>query len=163
MKHIGRPKLPPATKETIINGCIIDPSTRCWNWNRAVGKNGRGVIRQGVTSAVTVYRIVWELWHGESPGKMHVCHTCDNPRCVNPEHLFLGTKSDNQRDSIEKGRWWKTPKRLARIKLSDPNARKEILESDLKYEELATMFNVSDTTVWRVKTGQYWPTNQHAQ
>ncbi|SRR6266446_7426374 len=50
------------------------------------------------------HRVSWEIYHGSIPDKLMVCHRCDTRECVNPKHLFLGTASDNQRDSHKKGR-----------------------------------------------------------
>ena len=58
----------------------------------------------GKCHSLKVHRLAYELWIGPIPGGMLVCHTCDIPRCVNPNHLFAGTDLDNQRDMIAKGR-----------------------------------------------------------
>lgn len=53
-------------------------------------------------------RFMWEECFGEIPERMVVCHRCDNTKCINPEHLFLGTQHDNVMDAVKKGRWYKT-------------------------------------------------------
>lgn len=76
-------------------------SDGCWLWP-VVGANGYGMFRRrGVWGA---HRIAWVYTHGDIPPGMHVCHRCDVPNCINPEHLFLGTHTDNMRDMLSKGR-----------------------------------------------------------
>lgn len=84
-------------KETI-------PSGECLIWTRAKGKNGYGHIRvNGEHHSVT--RIVYQLQNGVILSNMDViCHACDNPPCINPKHLFVGTQKDNLRDAKTKGR-----------------------------------------------------------
>lgn len=77
--------------------------SECWNWIGSIAKNGYGKVRVngGIQSA---HRVAWFITYGEIPADMWVLHSCDNPRCVNPGHLWLGTTQDNTADRHRKGR-----------------------------------------------------------
>lgn len=86
-----------------------DDMLGCWVWRGGKNRKGQGVVRYNGRNWVTS-RLAWYLKHGQIPKGIFVCHKCDNPSCINPDHLFLGTPGDNIRDMIEKGRNKTRPK-----------------------------------------------------
>lgn len=89
----------------------VDKSGDCWVWTGALGGRGYGYIAKPGGSAanpgahmIPAHRVSWEIANGQIPDGLLVCHHCDNPRCVRPDHMFLGTDLDNARDRERKGR-----------------------------------------------------------
>lgn len=80
-----------------------EPNTGCWLWTASTKKNGYGRFGIGRTPHLA-HRCAWVLFVGPIPEGAYVCHRCDTPSCVNPDHLFIGTPKDNVRDMMTKGR-----------------------------------------------------------
>lgn len=76
----------------------------CWEWVGPRNIGGYGSVPRTRHGTGVAHRVAWEREHGPIPDGMLVCHSCDNPPCVNPSHLFLGTHRDNTNDKIAKGR-----------------------------------------------------------
>lgn len=95
------------THENIGKHCTVDPVSGCWNWN---GSTSRGYGHKKLKGKGRLaHRLSYQLFNGEIPAGLQVMHKCDNRKCINPDHLTLGTNRDNQIDSMQKGRWKKPP------------------------------------------------------
>ena len=138
---------------------VVNTETGCWEWSGGHSTFGHGTMaRGGIGSAgktkVPAHRVSYELYCGPVPDGLCVLHKCDVPRCVNPDHLFLGTKADYTADKLSKGRE-KRGTDLPQAKLT-PDAVKGIRQSSLTQRELAEAYNVSEAAVWKVLAGKSW-------
>jgi hypothetical protein len=92
-----------STQETFLGGISIGDD--CWNWCYQINTDGYGIITiRGEHRQERVSRYSYKLFKGSIPKGLYVCHKCDNPGCVKPSHLFLGTSKDNMEDAVWKGR-----------------------------------------------------------
>ena len=80
-----------------------DKTESCWLWQALKNKTGYGVVNYNYKTQLA-HRVAWTLTHGDIPAGLYVCHKCDTPGCINPDHLFLGTQLENMRDMASKGR-----------------------------------------------------------
>lgn len=113
---------------------------------------GRGIL---------LHRAVWELHCGPIPAGKQVCHRCDNPSCVNPHHLFLGSASENMQDKVRKGRanmrrGEAHPKAMAKITRQLADAIRARLRSGERGCDLATEFSVTRQLVSDINVGKTW-------
>jgi hypothetical protein len=84
----------------------VDRSGECWMWVASLASTGYGQFydKPRRRTPIGAHRVAWELANGPIPAGLQVLHRCDNPPCVRPDHLFIGTVSDNMRDMYAKGR-----------------------------------------------------------
>lgn len=133
----------------------------CWEWQGCRNSDGYGSFRFG-GKAMLAHRFSYEHHTAEIPKGMHILHHCDNPCCVNPDHLFVGTHSDNMKDMYAKGRHKKV--RLfgeahPSTSLSEGEVigmRKMYNETPMKMKDIASHFGIKSGTVQAICAGNSW-------
>ena len=133
----------------------------CWVWTAGRTPKGYGTIRRGGngTPKVLAHRLSYEFAYGPFPVRLMVLHSCDNPPCVNPDHLFLGTGADNAADRDWKGRGTKPPlhRRAThpRAKLTEEQVAEIRASSDPQYV-LARRYNIGTSQISAIRNGKSW-------
>lgn len=132
----------------------------CWNWTASCDSSGYGsftVHELGGRKTWSAHRMAFSLKRGAIPNGLHVLHHCDNRRCTNPKHLFLGTNDDNNRDKMEKGRQAKG-EASGRANLSEADVRflREAVRSGNAVTTLAKQAKLPHCTVYSAVYGETW-------
>jgi len=157
----ARAKTPTVQQYAALFWARVTRTDGCWLWTGPVMRQRRGYG----THATTLYgrkpahRYSWFFTHGEMPpSHMDVCHACDVPACVRPDHLFLGTRAENMHDAKVKGRV-PAGERHTAARLTDDNVREMRrlrASSGEPYARLAKRYGVSTSTVVQVIYGNTW-------
>jgi DNA-binding Xre family transcriptional regulator len=144
-------------RERFLAKVCPEPNGGCWLWRGQLNQSGYGVLWLDGKSRIA-HRVAWVFFRGEIPPGVLVCHTCDVPACVNPEHLFLGTHTDNARDREEKGRNMLGEKiHSARLSAEQVSRIKAMLAEGRMYmSELARAFGVTPSTISSIAKGVTW-------
>ena len=133
----------------------------CWEWQGALDSGGYGHIADESGRARKAHRLVLKTM-GLVLGSLHVCHSCDNPRCCNPNHLFLGSHRDNVQDRHTKGRTVipspkpgeKNPQ--AKLSSSEVNDIRWLYAANHPPRDLSQMFGVSKSTIRLIVRREIW-------
>lgn len=157
----------------------VDTAGNCWEWTGHRDRLGYGKLTVD-GKGMLAHRVSFRLAYGLLPDDLCVCHHCDNPSCVRPDHLFLGTRGDNNRDRAAKGRTGanvgltmsRYPERRARgerqgsAKLTQAKVdeiRRRYAAGGCSHRELAKEYQVGKTTISEVLRGENWrPRDWHA-
>ncbi|HXG36555.1 MAG TPA: HNH endonuclease [Dehalococcoidia bacterium] len=150
----------------------VDKSGDCWLWMAGQRRDGYGVFGVGSRSdgskkQMRAHRMAWELTYGSIPDGLFVCHHCDNPPCVKPQHLFLGTHAENVADMWRKGREnfaFANLEKRARgerhgsAKLTEEMVRtiRQLQLVGLSRRTIASRFGVNRSLISGILSGKYW-------
>lgn len=136
-------------------------SSGCWPWTGYVHKGGYGMIRVAGKN-LFAHRVAWQLAHPDEPALVYprdiICHTCDNPLCCRPDHLFKGTNADNSSDMVAKNRQAHGI-RQGRAKLTDAEVaeiRRRYIPGRTRQVDLAAEFGVSQSMISEILRGNFW-------
>jgi len=143
--------------ESILDKIVTTLPSLCWEWTGYKDKNGYGQI--GINNKIYyTHRIVYELINGSIPSNLSILHHCDNPSCCNPNHLFLGTRADNIKDMVSKGRQSKGENRPNSKHIYSQIVKIRQLYSTGKYtqKQLGEKFNLNQSNISRIITNQKW-------
>ena len=142
-------------KDQLAHYTMADPNSGCWLWTGLVDKNGYGRITVSYKGD-KAHRVSYEQYVGPIPDGLIVCHKCDTPACINPDHLFLGTHADNIADRDAKGRHvpsYGESNGSAKLTAASVMA---IRAARGKQREIAAKFDISQQTVSNIKRGRIW-------
>jgi len=138
--------------------CSTGYATPCWVWIGLLKDQYGYFVYEGKHQAA--HRVSWQIFNGPIPAGLFVCHKCDFRPCVNPEHLFLGTNGDNQRDAVAKGRKrFRRGEKHHRARLQDEQVRtiRAMLKAaDTTQAEIARRFGVSKYTINTIASARGW-------
>ena len=137
-----------------------EPNTGCWLWTGAVKEHGYGVIGLGGRDEGTAkaHRVAWKLYRGDIPENGCILHRCDQPMCVNPNHLFCGSLSDNMKDCVRKGRHRLPNNRGENAKWAKLtlDAVQDIRRRLATGPEYAARYGVSKSAIYEIWRGRNW-------
>ena len=136
----------------------VDKTSDCWFWTCYLNRvGGYGVFNMN-NKSYFAHRLSYTIHYGKIPEGKNVCHKCDNPSCVNPEHLFLGNQKENCSDSIIKGRNSRGEISGASVLTDDLviKIRKEYIPNKIGAGRLAKKYSVAKSTIQRVLNRKTW-------
>jgi len=154
------------TKESIKDRVLIDENG-CWIWQMAIKKNHAGSsLPYGWVGfnggQMNAHRASWIIHYGDIKDGLFVCHKCDVPACVNPEHLFLGTPSDNMKDMREKNRHRpiQQTERIgstsAKLNIEQVREIRVLLNENKRQAAIAKMYGVTQSAISLIASGKNW-------
>ena len=132
-----------------------DKSGDCWLWTGPKDKDGYGYAKLRGRRVEKAHRLAFRLYRTNVPDGMLVCHSCDNPACCNPEHLFLGTALDNKTDSVAKDRHVRGEKLYWKAKLTESDVL-AIRDDKRSSYDIAAEYGVTATLVQSIWKRKIW-------
>lgn len=150
-------------RHRLMRRVVIDSETGCWNWHGGM-RGGYGSLcvgsrSDGTRRTMRAHRYAYEVFVGSIPPLLEVCHKCDNRKCCNPHHLFLGTRQENMADRDAKGRnkvMRGEAHGQAKLREVDVVSMRRLRAKGLLFREIAERFFVSKKTAIQAVKGELW-------
>jgi hypothetical protein len=130
----------------------------CWIWIASCAGQGYGQIKlPGERRQIYAHRLSYLIHKGELPDGKQICHTCDNPKCVNPDHLFVGTSQDNHNDMTKKKRHTYGEKSAtAKATTKDVLQMKAMIQAGVPQTKIASLFGLHQSTISKINRAERW-------
>jgi len=129
----------------------------CWLWQGAVNTTGYGMVSWSGKKNIVAHRLAYELLRGPITAGLFALHKCDTPRCVNPDHIFLGTDADNKADCVAKDRHSRGSRNgQAKITEAQVAELRRLRGEGWKFKNLAARFGISPTTAINIYNRKLW-------
>lgn len=147
-----------ADRRRLWAGVSIKGENECWEWTGVIIKDGYGQFHHKGANLLA-HRVIFAVTHGRCDGPARICHTCDNPPCCNPNHLWSGTQKENTQDMINKGR------RVSSAGEMNPNAKlntNQVIEirnqhkAGASNKDLAAKYGIGLNTLYEIITRRSW-------
>lgn len=135
-------------RQYIVDRSYNDPFTGCWEWLLSIDPSGYGNAAINCRK-IGAHRLSYIVFVGEILKGLNICHTCDNRKCVNPDHLWAGTQGDNIRDCVRKGR-------LNHLFKVTHEVVAQIQSSKDKVSDLAIKYGLSESYIYNIKRRKYY-------
>ena len=150
-------------KASLLSKVQTDPVSGCWDWTACTQANGYGRMTFKRKTGYA-HRWAFEAFHSPPPPGMDICHRCDNRRCVNPDHLFAGTRADNMADAKAKGRTAKGAALGDRTGENGPakltwravHTIRELSAGGFTHKTIAAAFGVDPSNVQKIVANKTW-------
>ncbi len=151
----GRRLSTEAEDRALFSLSFVKRETGCWEWTECRDSNGYGLFFRGAGKSRLAHRASWEFKNGPIESGWFVLHRCDNPCCVNPDHLFLGSQQDNIMDMVRKQRNQRGSRRPA-AKLTEDVVRSIRSTTDKSHTQIAREFGVARSVITNVINRKAW-------
>lgn len=162
-KNIPETNFPVSDKNRFYNYVCLPDENGCMNWKASRRDFGYGAFSLYKGKSIKAHRFSWMIFNGDIPKGMHVLHHCDNPTCIAPNHLYLGTDKENARDRIKRNRHSPPPIRCGEKNNKSVLTANQIIEiiklindGDLNNSQIANLYHVTSRNIDFIQDEKTW-------